>query len=158
MPATGRASARAFMTDLIVVGRPKSLQSNTAHWQRTVRNSAQSALGPSPAFTTGPVHAGFHWFCDFRAPRAPDLDNVLKPTFDALTGLAFADDDQISDIRATRIDLNSLPLRGASAADYGSWPAKLAEHLLSTSGPEEFVYIQVTDPPHPLEAAWIPRY
>ena len=158
MPATDQASAQAFMTDLIVVGRPKSLQSNTAHWQRAVRASAQSALAQSPVFETGPVHAGFHWFCDFSTPRAPDLDNVLKPTFDALAGLAFTDDDQISDIRATRIDLNSLPLGGASAADYGSWPARLAEHLLATTGSEEFVYIQVIDPPHPLEVAWIPRH
>lgn len=149
------------MIELIVVGRPKSLQSSTRSldgWRQSVEDAARAAIPDGPVYESGPVHVGFHWFCDASAARVPDLDNVLKPTFDALQALAFADDHQLTDIHAARIDLNSLPLGGASAADYGRWPATLAQHLLSASGSEEFVYIQVIDPPHPLEVAWLPRH
>ncbi len=149
------------MIDLIVVGRPKSLQSSprsTEGWRQLVEDAAQAAIQRGPVYETGPVHAGFHWFCDIETARIPDLDNVLKPTFDALTGLAFSDDGQLTDIHATRTALNSLSGEPAFPAEYESWPAELASHLERLSRPEEFVYIQIADPPNLLEAQWLPQH
>lgn len=149
------------MIELIVVGRPKSLQSSPRSiegWRRLVENAAQATILHGPVYETGPVHAGFHWFCDIETARIPDLDNVLKPTFDALEGLAFADDDQLTDIRATRIALNALSVDSAFQAEYESWPAELATHLERLSRPEEFVYIQIANPLSLLEVQWLPQH
>lgn len=149
------------MIDLIVVGRPKSLQSSPRSiegWKQLVETAAQVTILDGPVYVTGPVHACFHWFCDVETARIPDLDNVLKPTFDALEGLAFTDDDQLTDIRATRIALNSLPVDPAFQAEYEAWPAELASHLERLSRPEEFVYIQIADPLSLLEVQWLPQH
>lgn len=50
---------------------------------------------------SGPIDARIKVF---RARRAGDLDNFLKVIFDALKGIAFADDDQIVRIEALRRD------------------------------------------------------
>ena len=149
------------MIELIVVGRPKSVQSSTRSiegWKRLVENAAQATIQRGPVYATGPLHAGFHWFCNTETARIPDLDNVLKPTFDALEGFAFTDDDQLTDIRATRIALNSLSGDPALQAEYETWPAELASHLERSSRPEEFVYIQIADPPSLLEVQWLPQH
>lgn len=149
------------MIELIVVGRPKSLQSSARSlggWRRSVEDAAQAAIQRGPVYETGPVHAGFHWSCDIGTARIPDLDNVLKPTFDALTGIAFSDDGQLTDIHATRTALNSLPAEPEFQAEYELWPAELASHLEGLSKPEDFVYIQIADPLNLLEAQWLPQH
>ncbi|WP_428122060.1 RusA family crossover junction endodeoxyribonuclease [Candidatus Poriferisodalis sp.] len=149
------------MIELIVVGRPKSLQSSTRSldgWRQSVEEAARATIPHGPVYETGPVHACFHWFCDVSAARIPDLDNVLKPTFDALQALVFADDYQLTDIRAARIDLNSLSRDRSIAADWESWPTKLVSHFVLAEKLEEFVYLQIVDPPNLLEAPWLPQH
>ncbi|WP_419947002.1 RusA family crossover junction endodeoxyribonuclease [Candidatus Poriferisodalis sp.] len=88
----------------------------------------------------------------------PDLDNVLKPTFDALEGLAFTDDAQLSDIHAARVDLNSLSHDRSLAADCESWPATLIGHVEVAKNLKEFVYIQIVDSSNLLEVPWLPQH
>lgn len=50
---------------------------------------------------TGPVRVCIDVY---RARRTGDLDNFLKVCIDSLKGIAFADDSQVVEIRATRAD------------------------------------------------------
>lgn len=156
------------MIELIVEGRPKSLQSSARSldgWRKQVEAAANTVLpqanapiSEQPVYASGPVHAGFHWFCDMGNGGIADLDNVLKPTFDALEGLAFTDDAQLSDIHATRVDLDSLSHDRSLAADCESWPEKLLGHVELAKNLKEFVYIQIVDPPNLLEVPWLPQH
>jgi len=64
---------------------------------------------------TGPVAV----FLDvYRPRRRGDLDNILKATIDALNGIAYRDDDQVTEIhaqryedkRAPRVEVSVVPL------------------------------------------------
>lgn len=45
----------------------------------------------------------------YRPRRIGDLDNVLKPVLDALKGIAFEDDSQVTQLLATRCDDKENP-------------------------------------------------
>ena len=54
----------------------------------------------------------------YRPRRRGDLDNILKATLDALNGIAYRDDDQVTEIhaqryedkRAPRVEVSVVPL------------------------------------------------
>lgn len=55
---------------------------------------------------TGPVAV----FIDvYRPRRRGDLDNILKATLDALNGIAYRDDEQVTEIHAQRYDDKESP-------------------------------------------------
>jgi Holliday junction resolvase RusA-like endonuclease len=45
----------------------------------------------------------------YRPRRRGDLDNILKATLDALNGIAYRDDDQVTEIHAQRYEDKALP-------------------------------------------------
>ena len=45
----------------------------------------------------------------YRPRRRGDLDNILKATLDALNGIAYRDDDQVTEITAQRYEDKALP-------------------------------------------------
>jgi len=45
----------------------------------------------------------------YRPRRRGDLDNILKATLDALNGIAYRDDDQVTEIHAQRYDDKRAP-------------------------------------------------
>lgn len=59
------------------------------------------ALAANFLLLTGPVHATMIIFCD---TLQGDLDNRLKRTIDAMSGVVFEDDAQIETIHAHRYD------------------------------------------------------
>lgn len=66
---------------------------------------------------------------------------MIKPTQDALNGIVFLDDHQVSDVHASLRDLNrSYIVRGLSPA--------LAQGFMSD---KPFVHIRVQDSPDPRE-------
>ncbi len=73
--------------------------------------------------------------------KALDTDNMLKPIQDALIGLIYNDDRQITDITAGKRDINgSFRVRGLSSS--------LAEGFNSNN---EFVHVKVEEAPNPQE-------
>ena len=52
----------------------------------------------------------------FFQDAAPDVDNIPKPILDALTGIVYVDDEQVSDLLCRKRDLDAdLVIRNPSA-------------------------------------------
>ena len=106
----------------IAKGRPRATRSGhtytptkTRHYEESIRaawrdkyGDAAPLMGPvnlsvsfslprpkSMMWKTKPMHCDFHW-------RRPDLDNLLKAVNDALDGLAWRDDGQITTLTASK--------------------------------------------------------
>ena len=73
----------------------------------------------------------------FYIDSPPDVDNITKPILDALTGLIYIDDSQVSDLVCRKRDLNSnLRFQNLSV---------LLSTRLGVSG--QFLYINIKDAP-----------
>ena len=104
--------------DFVVEGPPVSQQTrNRARlqaWKQTVRQAAanywQAGDQPSNAELSIIV-------TNFYEIAAPDVDNIVKPIQDALIGLVYVDDNQITDCntRKRKID-GSFKVKGLSRA------------------------------------------
>ena len=73
-----------------------------------------------------------------------DVDNLPKPILDALKGLVYSDDGQVSDLLCRKRDLNGdLRIQNPSSV------------LLETLGhSEQFLHVAVNDAPSQEVAAW----
>lgn len=102
--------------EFVIVGHPVSQQARRRalrdQWMQEVRSAAALRWGAEPAFA-GEVMVTILYF--FGASRL-DVDNIPKPILDALAGLVYADDGQVTDIvcRARRTSGN-LAAHGATA-------------------------------------------
>ena len=63
-------------------------------WTRSVKNAAESIWGDEPPLT-GEVAVTISYFY---GGKSLDVDNVPKPVLDALKGLVYLDDRQVSDL------------------------------------------------------------
>jgi crossover junction endodeoxyribonuclease RusA len=128
--------------EFVVVGKPVSHQSNNKAllrlWQETVRAAAEAAWPEEQAPTTQPCLLVVVYFFG-PLPAYLDNDNLIKPIQDALNGLVYRDDRQVTDtaIRRTSIDVQ---FRFRS----GSHSALLMQTIRSAT---EFVYVRVEDAP-----------
>ncbi|WP_309714391.1 RusA family crossover junction endodeoxyribonuclease [Armatimonas sp.] len=128
--------------EFVVVGRPISHQSNNKallrQWQETVRTAAVTAWPEEQPPTTQPCLLVVVYFFG-RLPAYLDNDNLLKPIQDALNGLVYEDDRQVTDtaIRRTSIEVQ---FRFRS----GRHSALLMQTIRSET---EFVYVRVEDAP-----------
>jgi len=104
--------------DFIVQGPPVSQQTkNRARlqaWKLTVRQAATrywNAADPPSMEQLSIIVTNFY------ETAAPDVDNIVKPIQDALIGLVYADDDQITDCntRKRKID-GAFIVKGLSRA------------------------------------------
>lgn len=120
--------------DFIVQGPPVSQQTrNRARlhaWKQTVRQAAQQY------WNTGDPPSGDQLsiiVTNFYDTAAPDVDNIVKPIQDALIGLVYDDDNQITDChtRKRKID-GSFKVKGLSRA--------LADGFVQYS---DFVHVKV---------------
>ena len=69
-----------------------------------------------------------------------DVDNIVKPIQDALVGLIYADDDQVTDVLCRKRNLNgnfTIPLSPVLAEGF-------------TRG-NEFLYVKIEPPPNQEE-------
>jgi Holliday junction resolvase RusA-like endonuclease len=108
--------------EFVIAGPPVSQQTRRRRrlrlWIESVRAEAfrhwQGQLAPD-----GPVRIRLTYFYD---GVALDLDNIAKPVLDALKGLAYLDDDQVTDIVLGKRDLGAdLRIENPSAVLAGGF-------------------------------------
>ncbi len=124
--------------EFVVIGEPVSHQSHNKtlrrHWQARVREAAE-AVWPKE---TAPSELDCLLIVTYYYGANPvllDNDNLVKPIQDALNGLVYNDDSQVTDtmIRRTRQD---QPFR---------FTGLLVARALQNG--EEFVYVRVEEAP-----------
>ena len=108
----------ALPWDFVVLGTPLSVQASSkskARWKAAVQVAAQAAwpAGEAPLADALQIHVTcFH---DSAPPL--DADNMLKPIQDALIGIVYKDDRQLTDTHGSLRDMNDqYVVRGMSPA------------------------------------------
>lgn len=104
--------------EFIVEGPPVSYQTrrreNLKAWQATVRIAAQVYWPEDALPFTESLKFSITYFHDGTATRI-DNDNLVKPLQDALNGLIYVDDRQITDTQIRKTDINGkFQVRGIS--------------------------------------------
>lgn len=127
--------------DFVVIGVPASSQGSSrrrASWKATVAAAARAAW----PMEEPPLACDLQIQITFFHEDAPlDVDNMLKPIQDALIGIVYDDDKQITDTHGGRRNLNSaFRVRGVSPA--------LASGFV---GGEPFVHVRLSLPPNSEE-------
>jgi crossover junction endodeoxyribonuclease RusA len=94
--------------EFIVDGPPVSQQTRRRErlkeWKITVRQEAQKYWSLEQKTATGLVMLQVTYFYD---TVLIDVDNIVKPIQDAIIGLAYVDDSQVTDIIVRKRDLSS---------------------------------------------------
>lgn len=133
---TVRVSALPW--DFIVTGTPLSVQASgtsKTRWKTTVAVAARAAWPSGEPPLSDKLQIQITCFHDSAPPL--DADNMLKPIQDALIGIVYADDRQLTDTHGALRDLNDrYLLRGASLP--------LVTALVAG---DPFVHIRVDIPP-----------
>ena len=130
--------------EFIVDGPPVSQQArNRASlqaWKKTVRQEAARRWPQGQLPFTENLHIIVVYYHEMLKVRI-DNDNMVKPIQDALTGLVYVDDSQITDteVRKTNLD-GSFRVRGMSVV--------LAEGFCRGT---EFIYVRVEESPDHAE-------
>ncbi|NJL57297.1 RusA family crossover junction endodeoxyribonuclease [bacterium] len=130
--------------EFIVIGKPVSHQAKDRQrvraWKETVRRVAETCWKPNPPLGDLLRVTITHYFdAPLDEDNVPDSDNIVKPVRDALNGVIYVDDYQISDFVSRRRNLNSsFRVRGMSPV--------LAEGFCKG---EEFLHIMVEQSPDP---------
>lgn len=94
------------MITIIVKGRPVSINSsskNKARWKNIIIAEARKVC--AAPVNDGNLSITITFF--YRAVPDFDTQNICKPICDALTGVAYNDDNQITKHNSRRVDLNS---------------------------------------------------
>ena len=126
--------------EFIVAGPPVSHQTRSAArlraWEQTVRQAAAQRWPAATAPLTVALRFLVTYYHDGVAVRI-DNNNLVKPIQDALNGLVYVDDRQITDTVVRKTDLNgSFRVRGMSPV--------LAEGFC---GGDEFLYVRIEPAP-----------
>lgn len=101
--------AKSVLTrfEFIVDGPPVSQQTRRRDrlkaWRTTVRQAAEKYWSSEQKTATGLVMLQIIYFYD---SVAMDVDNIIKPIQDAIIGLAYVDDDQVTDVLVRKRDLS----------------------------------------------------
>ncbi|MEG3436273.1 RusA family crossover junction endodeoxyribonuclease [Pannus brasiliensis CCIBt3594] len=100
--------------EFIVEGPPVSQQSKGGKgdrlrkWKAFVRQEAEKYWSDEQETTTEPVMLQIIYFYDAERPdRILDVDNIVKPIQDAIKGLAYVDDAQVTDLLVRRRNLSN---------------------------------------------------
>jgi Holliday junction resolvase RusA-like endonuclease len=93
--------------EFIVDGPPVSQQTRRRErlreWKTTVRQEAEKYWSSDQQTATGFVMLQITYFYD---SVAMDVDNIVKPIQDSIIGLAYVDDDQVTDIIVRKRNLS----------------------------------------------------
>ncbi|PIG93925.1 hypothetical protein CSQ79_09650 [Gloeocapsopsis sp. IPPAS B-1203] len=93
--------------EFIVDGPPVSQQTRRRErlreWKIYVRQEAEKFWSSKQKITTGLVMLQVTYFYD---SIAIDVDNIVKPIQDAIIGLAYVDDEQVTDVLVRKRDLS----------------------------------------------------
>ena len=125
-----------ILFEFVIDGPPVSHQTRNAQrlraWQQAVRTAAQRRWPATTAPIVVRLSIAVTYYHDGVAVRI-DNDNLVKPIQDALNGLIYEDDRQITDTRIRKTSLDgSFRVRGMSPV--------LAEGFCRGN---EFVYVRV---------------
>ncbi|WP_223342107.1 MULTISPECIES: RusA family crossover junction endodeoxyribonuclease [unclassified Synechocystis] len=71
-------------------------------WKIMVREEAEKYWPPEQKAAIGPIMLKITYFYD---SVAIDVDNIVKPIQDAIIGLAYIDDDQVTDVLVSKRNL-----------------------------------------------------
>ncbi|WP_234300706.1 RusA family crossover junction endodeoxyribonuclease [Sphaerospermopsis aphanizomenoides] len=132
-----KVSLKTF--EFIVNGPPVSQQTRRREklraWQATVRQEAEKYWISEQQPATGLVMLKVTYFY---SSYAIDVDNIVKPIQDAIIGLAYLDDDQITDVLVRKRDLS------------GNFRIENITPILAEgfARGNEFLHIVVTDAPN----------
>lgn len=124
--------------EFVIAGPPVSQQARRRRrrdeWKEAVRAAAESYWPADAPPFVGPLAVTIYYFYE---DAALDVDNLVKPFLDALIGLVYEDDRQISDLVCRRRDFRGpFVVRDVSPT--------LADGLV---GGREFLYVRVEDAP-----------
>lgn len=101
VPPGIRVGARPYVR-FVILGIPRSPTSKSrSTWQAHVRGSAVKEWGTQPPIADHVSVVLVHFFKD----GALDVDNMIKPILDALTGIVFEDDRQVMQVLARKTEL-----------------------------------------------------
>ena len=124
--------------EFVIDGPPVSQQTRrrerVRQWRDEVRRVAEQYWPTGELPVTGPITLTIMYFYN---SVSMDIDNLPKPILDALKGLVYLDDDQVTDIVCRKRNLNS-DLRLENPSSF------LAEGF---SRGNEFLYIVVEEVP-----------
>lgn len=125
-----------FPIDFFVVGVPVSLQGSPhgkRAWQAEVELSARHVL---PDFHFASAQKLFVTIAYFTSDRLiADLDNIVKPILDALSGVMYIDDSQIERLLIQKYELGRV----------GSFANPSNALISALSHPEPALYVRLTD-------------
>lgn len=124
--------------EFIVLGIPVSQQSRrrkrVRDWKETVLNSALNRWPPDAPPMAGDLKLTITYYYE-SVPL--DVDNIIKPVQDALIGVVYDDDGDITDTEARKRDLTgSFRVKGMSKV--------LADGFCSG---EEFIHVRIENAP-----------
>jgi crossover junction endodeoxyribonuclease RusA len=125
------------IAEFIVSGTPISMQASArskTRWKAEVSAAASGALPDEHALVADSVRVTIVYFY---VSTDLDLDNIIKPILDALIGVIYISDFQVTNISAAKRDRSgTLILEGASPA--------IIKELAATAGePRDFVFVAV---------------
>jgi crossover junction endodeoxyribonuclease RusA len=133
--------------EFVVIGKPISYQTKERKrlqaWREEVRQVAETCWDKkTPIGDSIKVIITHYYDTPYGEESAvPDSDNIVKPIRDALNGVIYVDDYQITDFISRRRNLNgSFRIRGISPA--------LAQGF---SSGQEFLHIRIEAAPDPKD-------
>lgn len=133
--------------EFVVIGKPISYQTKERKrlqtWREEVRQVAETCWDKkTPIGDSIKVIITHYYDTPYGEESAvPDSDNIVKPIRDALNGVIYVDDYQITDFISRRRNLNgSFRIRGISPA--------LAQGF---SSGQEFLHIRIEPAPDPKD-------
>lgn len=123
-----------FIVDGPLVSQQTRRRERLKEWKRIVRQEAEQYWLPEQKTAIGLVMLQITYFYD---AVGMDVDNIVKPIQDALIGLAYVDDEQVTDVLVRKRNLS------------GNFKV---EHMTPTLAEgfargNEFMHILVTDAP-----------
>lgn len=123
-----------FPVEAVVQGVPVSLQANARsreHWKARIRTAVEPDLPDGHFAAEGPMKVTIYYFSD--GPAGVDIDNIVKPIFDALNSFIYVDDRQVERLVVQKFEPGRL-------FTFSSPSPRLAD-TIDANGPR--VYLQV---------------
>jgi crossover junction endodeoxyribonuclease RusA len=127
-------TVRPILHSIKIVGSPASLQAKQSRqsWKNSVIKATKICV-KKPLEDDWKLELQIDWFSHGRRNK-PDVDNIIKPILDALNGILYADDSQVSNVSAKHHDLTNI-------LHFHNEPIQLIQPLLE--GNNEYVYVRV---------------
>jgi len=127
------------MYSVVAATRPRSVQAKkTLHYKNEIVRAFQRYV-PAPQQLDGPLYGVVYYF--HNVPTDTDADNISKPVWDSLEGMAFANDRHI---KLRLAGIHDLSLAGLERLDLSGVPEDLARDLDELVASEDHIlYIEV---------------